>query len=253
MTIPEGEISIHGTAYEIKTVLNSFPISGSRLTNAVSVYGMVLSGEEAFQQLYANHTEVLGEHASEVTRLLAVTFDNKEKIVEIGPKLQKDFEQKLDGYVKSLPDGTGRLQNYIDSYWEARESLLGMYGTLLFLGILLGAVCLFAEVLIIYYKQISEGYEDRQRYRIMEKIGMSQGEVKKTIRSQVLLVFLLPLIAAGIHIAFAYPMLTRILNVLMLYDPTLFLTMNIITYVIFAVVYILIYLGTSRTYYKIVH
>lgn len=84
-----------------------------------------------------------------------------------------------------------------NTVWGARESVTAMCGALLFLGIILGLVCLFATVLIVYYKQISEGYEDRARFQIMQKVGMSRREVKSTINSQVLLVFFLPLVVAG--------------------------------------------------------
>ena len=128
-----------------------------------------------------------------------------------------------------------------------------MYGTLLFLGIILGLVCLFATVLIIYYKQTSEGYEDRERYQIMKKVGMSDGEIKKTIRSQTLLVFFLPLVFAGIHTAFAFPMLNRLLHLILFSSTSLFVICTLITFSVFALIYTVIYSVTAKTYYKIVH
>ena len=110
-----------------------------------------------------------------------------------------------------------------------------------------------ATTLIIYYKQISEGYEDRKRFQIMEKIGMSQVEVKGSIRNQILLVFFLPLLVAGIHICFAFPLLTRLLNLLLLPKVSLFVLCTSITFLVFATVYIVIYSITAKTYYKIVH
>ncbi len=140
-----------------------------------------------------------------------------------------------------------------DSLWDYAAGAYGIYGTFLFLGILLGLVCLFATVLIIYYKQISEGYEDRDRYQIMEKIGMSQKEVRESIRNQVLLVFFLPLLTAGVHIAFAFPILKRLLKLLELTNVGLFVLCTLLTFLVFALVYAAIYSVTSRTYYKIVH
>ena len=122
----------------------------------------------------------------------------------------------------------------------------------LFLGLLLGAVCLFATALIIYYKQISEGYEDRTRFQIMEKIGMSRQEVRKTIGKQVLLVFFLPLAVAGIHLAAVFPILTRMMKILMFFSVKLFAFSALTTFAAFASIYVLIYFGTSKTYYKIV-
>ena len=123
---------------------------------------------------------------------------------------------------------------------------------MLFLGILLGLVCLFATALIVYYKQISEGYEDRTRFQILQKVGMSRREVRQTINSQVLLVFFLPLVVAGIHLAFAFPILEKLLHVLLLSSTSLFVICSLITFGVFAAVYTLIYTATARTYYKIV-
>ena len=109
-----------------------------------------------------------------------------------------------------------------------------------------------ATVLIIYYKQISEGYDDKQRYEIMQKVGMTHQEIKNSIRSQVLTVFFLPLIVAGIHIAVAFPIINKLLALLNLLNVQLFLTCTVVCYVVFAVMYLLIYLLTARTYYKIV-
>jgi hypothetical protein len=120
-------------------------------------------------------------------------------------------------------------------------------------GILLGFVCLFSTILIIYYKQISEGYEDRARFQIMEKIGMEPSEVRKTIGSQLVLQFFLPLVTAGVHTAFAFPILLKLLQVLMLSNTQLFILCTLITFAVFALVYTLVYLLTAKTYYKIVH
>ena len=140
----------------------------------------------------------------------------------------------------------------INGVWMDKAEMNGMYGTFLFLGIILGFVCLFSTALIIYYKQISEGYEDRVRFQIMKKIGMSETEVKKTIGSQIILVFFLPLIVAGIHVVFASPILVRLMKLLLLASDSLFFICLAIIFAIFGVVYILIYTGTARTYYKIV-
>ena len=117
---------------------------------------------------------------------------------------------------------------------------------------MLGLVCLFATALIVYYKQISEGYEDRTRFQILQKVGMSRREVRQTINSQVLLVFFLPLVVAGIHLAFAFPILEKLLHVLLLSSTSLFVICSLITFGVFAAVYTLIYTATARTYYKIV-
>ena len=133
-----------------------------------------------------------------------------------------------------------------------KEDFYGTYGGLFFLAIVLSVVFIFAAVLIIYYKQISEGYDDKERFQIMEKVGMDKREIRKAIRSQVLTVFFLPLLMAGIHTAFAFPMIYRILQLLALQNTGLYLLCTGITYLIFAAIYGVIYSLTARTYYKIV-
>ena len=116
----------------------------------------------------------------------------------------------------------------------------------------MGIVFTFAAALIIYYKQISEGYYDKDKFEIMQKVGMSKSEVKKTIRKQVLMVFFIPLIMAGIHILAAFKMITRLLQVFMMYNVSLFAICTIGTFVVFAVIYAIVYAVTAREYYKIV-
>ena len=110
-----------------------------------------------------------------------------------------------------------------------------------------------ATVLIIYYKQISEGFDDRERFILMEKVGLSKAEIKKTIHSQVLKVFFLPLIMAVIHIAFAFKMMVQVLALLSMSNIQLFLLCTVVTILIFAVIYALVYEMTAKTYYKIVN
>lgn len=135
--------------------------------------------------------------------------------------------------------------------WE-QESTYTLYGGFLFLGIFVGALFLMATVLTIYYKQISEGYEDRSRYQIMQKVGMSRKEVQGSIKSQVLMVFFLPLMAAVIHVAFAFKVMTKLLSLLYLTNVSLFVGCTIGSILCFALLYALVFMITSREYYKIV-
>ena len=120
------------------------------------------------------------------------------------------------------------------------------------MGIFLGLLFLLATVLIIYYKQVSEGYEDQRRYQIMQQVGMSPREVTLSIRGQILLVFFLPLLAAGLHILVAFPMICRILELFSLYDTKLFALCTAGALAVFAAVYALVYSLTARTYERIV-
>ncbi|KGK86830.1 cell division protein FtsX [Desulfosporosinus sp. HMP52] len=140
----------------------------------------------------------------------------------------------------------------IESPVAAKESFFAIYGGLFFLGIFLGALFIMATVLIIYYKQVSEGYDDKARFEIMQKVGMSREEVRGSIRSQVLIVFFLPLVTAGIHIAFAFPIITKLLAVLNLTNVGLFAWCTAGTILVFALFYAIVYGLTAKVYYRIV-
>ena len=150
-------------------------------------------------------------------------------------------------------DGTGTWEYWrVESRAEMAVDGYGMAGGFLFLGIVLGIIFLMATVLIIYYKQVSEGYEDQGRFEIMRKVGLSQRQVKSSIRGQVLIVFFLPILVAAVHILFDFNLVARML--------TMFGVRNVMTVVLctggtlaaFLAVYVLVYLLTARTYYKIV-
>lgn len=149
-------------------------------------------------------------------------------------------------------DGTSSFGFLVVESRQAGGSEYSFYGAFLFLGLFLGLVFIFATVMIIYYKQVSEGYDDRKRFDIMQKVGMTEAEVRQTIRSQVLIVFCLPLAAAAMHIAFAFPMIKRILAAFSMTNVTLFTVCTIATFAGFAIIYMLVYLWTSKTYYSIV-
>ena len=150
----------------------------------------------------------------------------------------------IDSGLQNTSSITSRQDNAIDYYT--------MYGGFLFLGVFLGLLFLLSTVLIIYYKQISEGYEDQRRYQIMQQVGMSPREVRASIRSQVLLVFFLPLVTAGIHVAAAFPMLCKLLELFNLFDVRLFALCAAGTLLVFCAIYALVYGLTTRTYSRIV-
>lgn len=133
-----------------------------------------------------------------------------------------------------------------------RSGFYALYGGLFFLGILLGIVFLLGAVLIMYYKQVSEGYEDQSRFAIMQKVGMTKREIRRNVNSQVRIVFFLPLAAAGIHLCFAFPIMRRLLAAFALTDLKLLICVTAGSFLIFALAYLLVYRVTSRAYYKIV-
>ncbi|HJC73627.1 MAG TPA: ABC transporter permease [Candidatus Mediterraneibacter faecavium] len=156
------------------------------------------------------------------------------------------------GALTSQEDGVDYPHYYIDSKAGGRIDYIAINGGLFFLGILLGAVFLFGTVLIMYYKQISEGYEDQDRFNILMKVGMTRKEVKQSINSQVLTVFFLPLITAGIHLAFAYPLISKILLLMSATEEKLLIMVTIACYLVFALFYVVVYAVTSKEYYTIV-
>lgn len=141
---------------------------------------------------------------------------------------------------------------YVDSLHTSLAGWYATYGGFLFIGIFLGLLFLMATVLIIYFKQVSEGYDDHDRYLIMKKVGMGQDEVKRSIQKQVFMVFFLPLLVALVHTAFAFPLITRLLAIMNLNDVNLEILCMGVVVVLFAIVYTGVYVWTARVYYKLV-
>lgn len=168
-----------------------------------------------------------------------------------------DFNSnKLNSYLAELNQKFKTDPLLVEAYYQDATSnrfdIVSMYTGLLFLGIFLSVVFIMAAVLIIYYKQVSEGYEDQERYNILQKVGMSQKLVKKSINSQVITIFMLPPLVAGIHICFAFPIIKKLMLLIGLTNTTLFIIVTAICFLIFVLAYILIYKLTARTYYRII-
>lgn len=166
----------------------------------------------------------------------------------------EDFDETLENLRQNLSDiSEEKVYNrYITSLPDQRSSMLGLFSSMLFLGIMLSFVFILATVLIIYYKQTSEGYEDSERFAIMRKVGLEDVQIRKSINSQMLTVFFCPLIMAGIHLCFAFPFVWSMLNMFGFSNLRLMIIVTAVCYVACAVLYVIIYLFTSRTYYKIV-
>ena len=168
-----------------------------------------------------------------------------------------EFEFDLTSAIGQLVPETDN-ENFGYSYLmtnsrgEASEDFYGSYGALFFIGIMLTLVFMLAAVLILYYKQISEGYEDQKRFEIMQKVGMTKKEIRRSIDSQLLTVFFLPLLLAGVHLAFAFPMIRRLLELFSLYNVGLFVTTTLVSFGAFALLYTIVYRLTAKAYYNIV-
>ena len=133
-----------------------------------------------------------------------------------------------------------------------RSDFFSMYGSLFFLGIILSIVFISAAALIIYYKQLSEGYEDQSRFGIMQKVGMTKSEIRSAVNSQVLTVFFAPLLLAGVHLAFAFPFVQKIVRLFGVMNVPLLILTNVVCFLAFALFYVFVYRATARAYYAVV-
>lgn len=155
-------------------------------------------------------------------------------------------------FIDSVKVGENGQSYSTNSRYENHVAFSEMYGSLLFLGIFLGVLFMMAAILIMYYKQLSEGYEDQKRYAILQNVGLSEKEVKQAIRSQVLIFFFLPLVVAVIHMSFAYNIILKMFDILIVNAPKIFISCTAVSVIVLAICYSIVYFLTSRTYYKIV-
>ena len=166
-------------------------------------------------------------------------------------KLSDDFEAYVNNFSHNLKSEDAMVYNGTTKT-DAIAEMNALFGGILFIGIFLSIIFMIGTVLVIYYKQISEGYEDRERFVILQKVGLDHKQIKQTINKQVLTVFFLPVIFAFLHLAFAYHMLSLILKVIGVVDTAMMLSVTLSICGIFALVYVLIFVITSRSYRKIV-
>ena len=236
------DFSINQMKFQVKERLDKFVMEDLAIYMTEAYY-LVVADDQVLNQINDMQAKAYGGNGSQINTEFVLDMDgtNEEKIACYN-KMQDAL------YDLRFPFEMMR----IDSKQEGSKDFTGLVGGFLFLGIFLGIVFTFAAALIIYYKQISEGYYDKDKFEIMQKVGMSKSEVKKTIRKQVLMVFFVPLVMAGIHILAAFQMITRLLQVFMMYNVTLFALCTLGTFVVFAVIYAIVYAVTAREYYKIV-
>ena len=238
-------IQLGDRSYTVAAELDSLTIAKADATNTVDGWYVVVKDN------------------SIITSCLKDVYESSniyDELKEYYGKIQYSYSFNLNGSSENRIKTEKRIQEQlrkefsqcsIESRELSRESFYELYGGFLFIGIFLGIIFLMATTLIIYYKQISEGYDDRERYQIMMKVGMSRKEVKQSIRSQVLLVFFLPLIMTVIHLAFAFRIITKLLSVLNLTNVSLFFMCTVGTVAVFTIIYVCIYIITAREYYKI--
>jgi putative ABC transport system permease protein len=241
-------LSFNGQTYQIQGDINDF-IKGkvpNIFTIIVSDYNyLVVPDMDDFKE------SIKGTATTQATyvgvNVKDPTHDAKKNSDLLDQMTDKETQQ-LAGHT------TGVSQSYLtaNSQYDTEGMLNGFVGGTLFIGIFLSIIFMLGTVLVIYYKQISEGYEDRERFVILQKIGLDDLQVKQTIRKQVLTVFFLPLIFAFIHLAFAYHMLSLIVRIIGVFNPSLMLVVTIIVCGVFFLAYVLVFALTSRSYRRIV-
>lgn len=246
------DIKIFGKNYKVNKSFEHTEDNDLYMISTLNGLGyIILDNDESVQELYDMQEKMLGKGANYYTN--KIRFDFKS-----GNKKQKAAAyKKIDNVVKKYFKENKNDKKEISSYWvesrqENEQNFYLLYGGLFFLGIFLGTMFLMVTVMIIFYKQITEGYDDRERYQILEKVGMSSREVKDTIKSQIRIVFVLPIFAAAVHVTAAFPMVNRILKMLNLNNEKLFAGCLAATIIVFSVIYYLVFKVTSRAYYKIV-
>lgn len=233
-------LHIFDSTFRVQVSDETFQLNGFESAEMTSCYFLIVKNMDVVNRMDALQKAVYGEHSSDIKDMYG--FDpglDNEKAAALFSDLQAALKQTP-------------TQDFAESRQNSLNDFYTIYGGLFFLGIFLGVLFIMATVLIIYYKQVSEGYEDKERFRIMQNVGMSHSEVKKSIHSQVITVFFLPLVTAGLHVCFAFSVIAKLLALLQLSNTTLFLFCMLGTFLVFALFYALIYSATAKAYYKIV-
>lgn len=232
-------IEIMGQDYRVKEVKKA-PCNGILASYMSSGYYIVFPDEAAVEQIAEHIPYQYDDCFNELRSYYGIDIDGD-------ADQQKELYKKIQTY-----PSTNMSSFSVENRNVNEKSLNALYGGLFFTGAFLGVLFLIATVLIIYYKQMSEGYDDRKRFHIMQQVGMTHEEVSSAIRSQVLMVFFMPLVAACIHTCFAFPIICRMLSLFNMRNTTLLVACMIGCFVVFGIIYVLVYLMTARTYNRIV-
>ena len=245
-------ISLNGSDYKIKEKLSEFPGAiGSAAANIIDTYYVVVKdnkeAEKIAAQLAARMEELSKEDAKSRGIITTgaptvqnyVAFNIKDttkeaKVIESFKKLEKQVGIEIEGKD------------------ENKLTFRGVFASFLFIGVFISFIFVISQVVIMYYKQISEGYEDKGNFEIMRKVGITDKQIKQSIRSQVLLIFFSPLIIATLHTIVAYPFIEKILRLFLITDNSIFLQALGVTIVVFAIFYLIVYAITSKIYYRII-
>lgn len=235
-----------GKTYKVKKTADSFLIDGDSAVNiASSIYIFVPD----FKSAATDFAKPENHNGVRTVNYKYFRFFDTDLDTAGERALCNDY---IDATKPEMSSYGNMITFSIDSGNVGRDDYYSAFGSLFYLGVMLSIVFIFAAVLIIYYKQVSEGYEDQSRFEIMQKVGMTKKEIRKSINSQLLTVFFLPLAGAGLHMIFASIIIRRILLTFNFNNPVLFAVTTLVCFVVFALFYTLIYRITSNAYYKIV-
>ena len=236
----------HGATYRVKKQLDDFQVDGDTAAMMMPTVFLVVDDIYAFSEPVKDMKNSNGDPMMMYDWRCGLDVDSVD--------IEREISTNLNGMFRNLYiENNDAFYSYsVQSREAMRESFYDVYGSLFFLGIMLSIVFLLAAVLIIYYKQISEGYEDHGRFEIMQKVGMTKRDIRKSINSQMLTVFFLPLIFAGIHLSFAFPFISKILMLFSMDNIVLTAVVNLICFAVFGLFYALVYKITSSSYYTIV-
>lgn len=237
---------LYGKTYKAMQPEKTFRISGVTAANIIDSAVVVLLDYDAFltraEAAYSERGILAGQTAFCIS---LGTLDDDAQAA-----FYESFFDHFHSWIneKHIMEVSYTLESRV---LDAQE-MYALYGSFLFMGVSLGLLFTMAAVLILYYKQISEGFDDKNRFSIMRKVGLSHGEVKRAIHAQILTVFFLPLVAAGVHIAFAFPIVNCILHALLLRQVMTFIVCTVVTFLVFSVFYAIVYALTAKVYYRIV-
>lgn len=230
---PYNSFSFEGKTFNVKEKLKKGIINGMDSATIFDTNYVIVKDDSIYKNIFkVNNTEEY-----------FYGFDLE------GSESKNKFYNNLNKELSSIKKSYGIK---IESLDKEKNEFYSIFGGLFFLGLFLGALFIMATILIMYYKQMSEGYNDKERYNIMQKVGLDKREIKSIINSQVLIVFFMPLVFAMINIAFAFPSITRLLSALHFTNTRLYGMYTIITSLAFALCYGVVYLITAKIYYKIV-
>ncbi len=256
-TYQHEDLSLLGVTYQVKEKLSDYPAreAFTGLENNRSFF-IVLDSIETFQALHLAEQKAYGQNASQIEHFYGFDLSDPSKSQTMIDQFDAAFASQKGSFIREHNTDPTHPENMLSATLFDRNAkrgdFIGLYAGLFFTGIFMSIIFLIATILIIYYKQISEGLQDARRFQIMQNIGLSRAEIKKSIHAQVLTVFFLPLIVAGIHAVFAFPITSRMLKVLAMSNVHSFFLCLLGTFAVFAAGYIIIYLITAKKYYKIV-